>query len=72
MEWVGKIAFLNLALSICWFVFRSLFLPALPQWIGEKTWLVYLVGNVVFLIYDIGLSRLIGAVMVRLRPGRGR
>ena len=26
----------------------------------------------VFLIYDIGLSRLIGAVMVRLRPGRGR
>ena len=72
VEWVGKIAFLNLALSICWFVFRSLFLPALPQWIGEKTWLVYLVGNVVFLIYDIGLSRLIGAVMVRLRPGRGR
>ena len=72
VEWVGKIAFLNLALSICWFVFRSLFLPALPQWSGEKTWLVYLVGTVVFLIYDIGLSRLIGAVMVRLRPGRGR
>lgn len=72
VEWVGKFAFLNLALSICWFVFRSLFLPALPQWIGEKTWLVYLVGNVVFLIYDIGLSRLIGAVMVRLRPERGR
>ena len=72
VEWVGKFAFLNLALSICWFVFHSLFLPALPQWIGEKTWLVYLVGNVVFLIYDIGLSRLIGAVMVRLRPGRGR
>lgn len=71
LEWLGKFAFFNLALSICWFIFRSLFLPALPQWIGEKTWLVYLVGNVVFLIYDIALTRLIGAVMARLRPLKG-
>lgn len=72
LEWVGKFAFFNVALSICWFVFRSLFLPALPQWLGEKTWLVYAAGNVVFLIYDIALTRLIGAVMVRLRPLKGR
>ena len=72
LEWVGKFAFFNVALSICWFVFRALFLPALPQWIGEKTWLVYVAGNVVFLIYDIALTRLIGAVMVRLRPLQGR
>lgn len=68
IEWLGKFVFFNVALSICWFVFRSLFLPALPQWIGEKTWLVYLAGNVIFFIYDIALTRLIGAVMVRLRP----
>lgn len=68
IEWLGKFAFFNVALSICWFVFRALFLPALPQWLGEKTWLVYVAGNVAFLVYDIALTRLIGAVMVRLRP----
>lgn len=71
-EWLGKLIFFNLALSLCWFVFRALFLPVLPQWLGEKTWLVYLLGNVVFLVYDIALTRLIGAVMVRLRPFKGQ
>lgn len=72
VEWVGKFAFFNLALSICWFVFRGLFLPVLPAWVGEKTWMVYAAGNVVFLVYDIALTRLIGAVMVRLRPLKER
>ena len=72
LEWAGKFAFFNLALSLCWFAFRALLLPALPQWLGERTWLVYLAGNAVFLVYDVALTRLIGAVMVRLRPRGGR
>ena len=35
-------------------------------------WILYLVGNVVFLVYDFGLSRLISFFMARLgrRPGK--
>lgn len=70
LEWAGKLVFFNAALSLCWFVFRALFLPFLPDWIDGNVWLIYLLGNAVFLMYDIALTRLIGAVMARLRPGK--
>mgnify|MGYP006939838952 FL=1 len=42
-----------------------------PVWLGERTWLLYLAGNLIFVLYDVGLSRLIALVMARM-PGRRR
>lgn len=72
IQWVCKLAFFNAALALFWIVLRELFLPALPLWLADQVWLVVALGNVVFVIYDIGLSRLIAAFMVRIRPGRRR
>ena len=49
----------------------ALFLPDPPVWLGERTWLLYLAGNLIFVLYDVGLSRLIALVMARM-PGRRR
>lgn len=69
VEWVLKLAFFNLVLTLGWFLFRQLFLPNPPQWLGDNTLLLYGAGNVVFVIYDVGLSRLIAMLAARLGPG---
>ena len=71
LEWVGKLACFNAALSLFWFALRALFLPDPPVWLGERTRLLYLAGNLIFVLYDVGLSRLIALVMARM-PGRRR
>ena len=70
LEWALKLAFFNLALTLCWFLFRELFLPALPDWLTGSLPVLYGAGNVVFVIYDIGLSRLVG--LLRARPSAHR
>ena len=67
-EWAGKLAYFNAALTLLWFAFRELFLPALPEWMSAQAWVLYLAGNVIFILYDIALSRLIGGLNARLRP----
>lgn len=67
LEWVGKLACFNGALTLLWVVFRGLFLPALPEWLAGAVWLLYGAGNLVFLLYDWGLSRLIGMMTARLK-----
>ena len=71
-EWALKLLFFNGALTLFWFAMRALFLPNPPQWLGENSLLLYGAGNVIFVIYDIGLSRLIALLQARLRPGRRR
>ena len=71
LEWALKLAFFNAALTVCWFLFRELFLPALPDWLTGSLPALYGAGNAVFVLYDIGLSRLVGWLQVRLSP-RGR
>ena len=71
LEWALKLAFFNLALTLCWSLFRELFLPALPDWLTGSLPVLYGAGNVVFVLYDIGLSRLVGWLRFRLGP-RGR
>lgn len=68
-EWLGKLVCFNLALSVAWFLAGGLILPRLPAWLNGNTGLVYLAGNVIFVIYDIGLSRLIALIQPRLRFG---
>lgn len=72
LEWALKLVFFNAALTLFWFALRGLFLPSPPQWLGENSLLLYGGGNVVFVIYDVGLSRLIALFQARLGPGRRR
>lgn len=70
LEWVLKLAFFNLVLTAFWFLLRELFLPNPPEWLGENSPLLYGLGNVVFIIYDVGLSRLVAVLRMRLGLGR--
>lgn len=72
LEWGLKLALFNAALSLFWFVLRELFLPDPPQWLGDNSLLLYLAGNLIFVIYDVGLSRLVALLQARLHPSRGR
>lgn len=69
VEWVLKLAFFNVMLTLFWYVFRSLFLPQPPQWLGDNSLLLYGAGNLVFVAYDVGLSRLIALFQARIGPG---
>ena len=71
LEWLGKFAFFNVALTVLLAFFRTLFLPTLPAWMADNVWVLYGAGNLAFLAYDIALSRLIGALGGRLFS-RGR
>jgi len=57
-----KLAFFNAALTVIYQVMEGALLANLPAW-----WLVYLAGNIVFLIYDYGFSRLIGLYIARIQ-----
>ena len=70
VEWAGKILCFNAAMTMLYAAFRTLFLPALPEWMGEQVWILYGAGNIIFILYDIALSRLIGGLTGRLRFGR--
>ncbi len=65
LEWVCKLVFFNLILVLCWFGLRTIFLPFLPGALSQ-TWMVWLVGNVAFLIYDIGFTKLIVLYIKRI------
>lgn len=73
LEWAVKLAFFNAALCLFWFVLGRIFVPLLPAMITQAVWLVFLVGNGVFVAYDYGFSRLISFYMARIdRAIRGR
>ena len=65
MEWVGKLLVCNLALSVVWFGLKSLFLPFLPSALSH-TWMIFGVGNLGFVIYDLGFSGLIAFYTLRV------
>ena len=65
LEWVGKLAVCNGVLAILWFGLKALFLPFLPAALSQS-WMVFAAGNVGFVIYDIGFSKLIGFYAARV------
>lgn len=67
LELLLKLAFFNIVLSVLFFGFSTLLFPMLPELL-HKPLPVYLVGNVVFLIYDYGFSKLITYYAARIRP----
>ena len=65
LEWACKLAVFNLALTVFWFTLRAVLLAGLPAFM-EQLWALYLVGNVVFVIYDYGFSKLISFYVQRI------
>lgn len=65
LEILLKLVFFNAVFSVFWFGLRAVFLSALP--LPELAhWLVYLLGNIVFLVYDFGFSKLIDVYVQRV------
>jgi hypothetical protein len=71
LSWLIKLVYFNAVLCVFWFFLRELFLPSVPAWL-EQTWLIFLLGNIVFVLYDIGLSRLICSLLGRFHHSGGR
>ena len=65
-ELLLKLVFFNLVLSVLLFGFSALLFPLLPA-VLQSTLPLYLAGNVVFLIYDYGFSKLITYYAQRMR-----
>ncbi len=61
-----KLVFFNVVLTLFYLAFSQLFLPALPQIVEGRGWLLYLAGNVIFLVYDFGLTKLISFYQARI------
>lgn len=74
VELILKLAVFNVAFALFWMAFRSVFFSvlALPE---VSLWLICLAGNIVFLAYDFGMSKLIAFYIARIdrpmRKGRG-
>lgn len=65
LEWLCKLAFFNAALTLCWLFARAVLLSGLPTFF-EQIWILYLAGNIVFVVYDLGLSRVIALYAKRI------
>ena len=74
-ELAVKLGFFNVMLTVFRFGLTAVFLPALPPAAADAVlWVLYPAGNVVFLAYDFGFTKLIAFYTVRvdqvLRRGR--
>ena len=65
LEVLCKLVFFNGVLSLLWFGLRGMFLPFLPPALSQG-WMVFLVGNLGFLLYDFGFSKVIAFYTVRI------
>ncbi len=69
LEYILKLAFFNVVLAILLFGFSAFLFPMLPK-VLHQTIPVFLAGNVVFLVYDYGFSKLITFYASRIRGAR--
>lgn len=58
IEYILKLAFFNASFTVIWLFMTELFTGTRIE--GMATAVVYVIFNVVFVVFDIGLSRLIG------------
>ena len=58
-EWMCKLLYFNTVLLVFGFGLSAVFLPALPAFLARSAGVSCVLLNIVFLVYDIGLSRLI-------------
>ena len=69
LEWGVKLSWFELTLTLFWFVLEDLF--GFPEWLAGRTLLAYALGSLVFVAYDVGLSRLITLLRARLSRVKG-
>ncbi len=70
LEYACKVLFFNLTFTVVFSLMRAAVLADLPLSL-HTVWLLYLVGNGIFLIYDYGFSKLIALYMARIyKPSR--
>ena len=60
-----KLLFFNAAFTLIYIIMRAALLDSLPS-VLHAGWLLYVVGNIVFLAYDFGFSRLISFYIARI------
>ena len=65
LGWLCKLGFFNVVLALFWFALRAVLLPFLPQALTGPG-AVWLAGNVAFVIYDVGFSKLIAFYISRV------
>ena len=65
LEYILKLVFFNAAFTLIYLVMSAAVLDSLPA-VLSITWLLYVIGNVVFLIYDLGFSKLIVFYIARI------
>lgn len=65
LGYVLKLVFFNAVFTLIFAVMKAAVLDSLPGALAE-TWLLYPVGNIVFLLYDFGFSKLIGFYIARI------
>lgn len=70
LEWVCKLAYFNASLAVFLALFQAVFLTAIPEALHQG-WVLFLAGNAVFVVYDFGLSKLIGLLIHYLAPALG-
>ena len=66
LEYVLKLVFFNLAFTVLYVVMKNAVLASLPE-VFSVVWVLYLAGNVVFLLYDFSFGKLIGAYTARIQ-----
>ena len=64
-EWICKLILFNADLWVCLQVAGGILLDSMPVQL-QQLWLLWPVLNVVFICYDIGLSKLAKVYMVRV------
>ena len=72
LEWGLKLSCFNLTFTLFWFVFQTLLQPETPLWLEGNTLLCYLLGNLIFAAYDLGLTQIISRLRARLMGKKGR
>lgn len=65
LEYVLKLVFFNAAFTVLYLTMRGALLASLPSALSA-VWLLYLAGNIVFLLYDFGFSKLIALYVARI------
>lgn len=70
-ELICKLVFFNVVLAVFLFVLSGLLLPMLPDYLSSPA-PVFAAGNVAFLLYDYGFSKLITAYAARLHGAARR
>lgn len=65
LEYLLKLVFFNAAFSVLFLVMKAAVFASLPS-VLSSIWVLYLVGNIVFLLYDFGFSKLIVLYITRI------